>query len=370
MAKKGKNSNLAAQSTSMRTTLFFTILIAIGGYFLSCSTLTVPVNYLQPALVTIPNTVQSIVVVDHSAPKNSTWDILEGGLTGEGIGQDVEGILNLIEGIKEIGAQSSRYTLTREPQRYGKGKLLENIPQPMDLSLIRSIGRKHGADAVLAIDKFDSDFITTDAELKTRKDPEDSTKTIRTYEVQGIASVFTYIRLYEVSTGRVLDEIKLTDRFTYSANGRTVEAAILQLMSRQNAVNDISYKTGTAYGRRIAPYALTVSRTIYKRPKDQYLMRGARKAEVADWKGAIVDWQMATKSIGDDKVKGRAAYNIAVAYEVLDDLKSAQEWAQVAYVKYGERNAKAYYDILTDRVLQRQMLEQQMQQAPEPEPRG
>lgn len=350
----------------MRTTLLFSLLAGISLYFLACSTLSVPVNYLQPALVNIPTTVQSIVVVDHSAPKNSTWDILEGGITGEGIGQDVEGILNLIEGIKEIGAQSSRYTLTKEAQRYGKGKLLENIPQPMDLSLIRSIGNKHRADAVLAIDKFDSDFVTTNAELKTKKDPEDSTKIIRTYEVQGIASMFTYIRLYESRTGKVLDEIKLTDRFTYTANGRTVEAAILQLMSRQNAVNDISYRTGLAYGRRISPYNLTVSRTIYQRPKDQYLMRGARKAEVADWTGAIVDWQLATKSIGDDKVKGRAAYNIAVAYEVLDDLKNAQEWAQVAYVKYGEKSAKSYYDILTQRVLERQMLEQQMHQEPEP----
>lgn len=333
-------------------------------YFFACSTLTVPVNYLQPALVTIPTSVQSIVVVDHSAPKNSTWDIIEGGLTGEGIGQDVEGILNLIAGIKEIGAQSSRYTLTKEAQRYGKGKLLENIPEAMDLSLIRNIGNKHGADAVLAIDKFDSDFITTDAELKTKKDPEDTTKIIRTYEVQGIASVFTYIRLYEVKTGVVLDEIKLTDRFTYSASGRSVEAAILQLMQKQNAVNDISYKTGLAYGRRISPYSYTVNRTLYKRPKDQYLLRGARKAEVADWKGAIIDWQVATKSIADEKVKGRAAYNIAVAYEILGDLENAQDWAQVAYVKYGQKNAKAYYDILSRRVLQQQQLDQQMEEAP------
>ena len=359
------NPILAVQLAKiMRNGFFFTILGAFSLYFLSCSTLSVPINYLQPALINIPTSVQSIVVVDHSAPKNTTWDIIEGGLTGEGIGQDAEGILNLIQGIKEIGAQSSRYTLTKETQRYGKGKLLENIPQAMDISLIRNIGSKHGADAVLAIDKFDSDFITTDAELKTKKDPEDTTKVIRTYEVEGIASVVAYIRLYEVKTGTILDEIKLNDQFTYRASGSTVQEAMLQLMRKQDAVNDISYQTGLIYGRRIAPYAYTVNRTIYRRPKDTYLERGARKAEVADWKGAIVDWQVATKSIAKDKVKARAAYNIAVAYEVLGDLQNAQEWAQVAYVTYGMNQAKAYYDQLARRALQQEQLDMQMEETP------
>ena len=172
----------------MKRALLFFVVVGFASRFIACSSPKVTFDCLLPAQVPLPNYVQKLVVVDHSAPKIIGWDILEGGLTGEGIGQDREGVLNLISGIKGIGAQSNRYELEREPQWYGKGKLLENIPEPMDLALIKSIGKKHGADAVLAIDKFDFDFITTNARLEDKIDPEDTTKRIPQYQVTGIAA--------------------------------------------------------------------------------------------------------------------------------------------------------------------------------------
>ncbi|MFY0672822.1 MAG: hypothetical protein JXQ87_05435 [Bacteroidia bacterium] len=345
----------------MKRALFFLITVAIAFTFMACSSPKVTFNYLLPAEVPLPNEIQTIVVVDHSAPKNMGWDILEGGLTGEGIGQDREGVLNLIGGIKEIGAQSNRYELEKEPQRYGKGKLLENIPEPMDLALIKSIGKKHNADAVLSIDKFDSDFITTNARIKDKKDPEDTTKRIPQYQVTGIATVKAYIRVYEVKTGNILDEIKHTDEFRYNATANSVDAALRQLIAKQRAVNNVSYRAGLAYGRRIAPTAVTVTRKIHKRPKNKSVPfdRAVRKAEVADWYGAIEDFKEATK--GMHQVKGKAAYNLAVCYEVIGELENAKAWAQDAYIKYGFKDARNYQRILEQRIFDRNELIRQME---------
>lgn len=349
----------------MKKAVFFLFIVAIALKFLACSSPKVTFDYLLPAQVPLPNYIQKIVVVDHSAPKNMGWDILEGGLTGEGIGQDREGVLNLIGGIKEIGAQSNRYELEKEPQRYGKGKLLENIPEPMDLALIKSIGKKHGADAVLAIDKFDSDFITTNARLNDKIDPEDTTKKIPQYEVTGIATVKAYIRVYDVKTGNIIDEIKHTDEFRYNTTGNSVDEAVRQLIAKQRAVNNVSHRAGLAYGRRIAPTAVTVTRKIYKRPKNKSVPfdRAVRKAEVGDWNGAIADFEEATK--GMHKVKGKAAHNLAVCYEVIGELENARAWAQDAYIKFGFKDARTYQRILEQRIYDREELIRQMEPARE-----
>jgi len=346
----------------MKRTLLFIGVLALFTSIYCCSSPRVSFTYLQPAAVNLPINIQKIVVVDHSAPQNTGWDILEGGLTGEGIGQDVEGVLNLISGIREIGAQSNRYLLEKESQRYGKGKLLENIPEPMDMALIKDIGKKHAADAVLAIDKFDSDFIVTSAKIKDKVDPDDASKTIPQFQATGIASIKAYIRVYEVSTGNILDEIKHTNEFTWTATATTAEQAIRQLMQKQRAVNEVSYRAGIAYGRRIAPAEVYVTRKIYNRPKKEHIAfdRGIRKTEVADWYGALEDFEMATQG-ADNKIKGKAAYNLAVCYEVLGNLEEAQLWAQDAYVKFGFEKARDYQAILQRRIFDRDELLRQME---------
>lgn len=348
----------------MKRSLLFTLLVGFAVWFAACSTPKVTFTYLDPALVNLPNNIKNVVVVDHSAPKDSRWDILEGGLTGEGIGQDVEGVLNLIAGIKEIGVQSNRYILDKETKRYGKGKLFENIPEPMDLSLIKDIGKKHNADAVLAIDKFDSDFIVTSARIEDKVDKEDTTKKTPQYRATGIATVKAYIRVYEVSSGKILDEIKHTDEFSWNVLGTSATTAVRQLMNKQKAVNEVSYRAGLAYGRRIAPSEVRVTRTIYNRPKKQHIAfdRAVRKTEVADWYGAIDDFEEATKG-ADNKVKGKAAYNLAVCYEVVGQLEMAKAWAQDAYVKFGFNQGRSYQAILDERIINRDELIRQMEPA-------
>ena len=329
----------------------------------SCASPKVGFTYLESAQIDIPTYIKSLVVVDHSAPKNGTWDILEGGLTGENIGQDREGVLNLIAGVKEIGLQSNRYSLSKESKRYGKGKLFENIPEPMAITLIKSIGRKHGADAVLAIDKFDSDFITTNRRLEDEDPEEEGGKPIPQYKVTGVATITAYIRMYEVKTGNILDEIKHSYTYSYHATAKTVAQALLLLIQKQKAVNSVSYEAGIKYGKRVAPSEVYVKRSFYKRPtkKNPAFDRGVRNAEVGDWKKAINDFEMASKG-RDLKIAGRAAYNLAICYEVLGELKTAEKWAQKSYVTFGFKKGVDYQRLLSRRITDSNRLQQQLKE--------
>jgi hypothetical protein len=62
------------------------------------------------------------------------------------------------------------------------------------------------------------------------------------------------------------------------------------------------------------------------------------------------------------KIAGRAAYNIAVGWEVLGEIEKAKEWASMAYTEYNEKMAKEYYDQLVYRQREEAIMRRQMPQ--------
>jgi tetratricopeptide (TPR) repeat protein len=106
-----------------------------------------------------------------------------------------------------------------------------------------------------------------------------------------------------------------------------------------------------------------VRREFYNKPKkSKYIQQGVRKSEVADWEGAIESWMKVfdSKDKKDKKAVGKAAFNIAVAYEVLGDLEKAKEWAAKAYTEYEDNEANDYYRKLQDRIREEAILKAQL----------
>ena len=67
----------------------------------SCSTSSVLVNVQRPADITITKDIQNVVVVNRSAPSkdNLAGNIVEGLISGEGIGADRKGAEYCVEGL-------------------------------------------------------------------------------------------------------------------------------------------------------------------------------------------------------------------------------------------------------------------------------
>ena len=68
------------------------------------------------------------------------------------------------------------------------------------------------------------------------------------------------------------------------------------------------------------------------------------------------------KSNPKSKIKARAAYNVALAYEVLNDLQNAKAWVQKSYVEGGKSEALEYSNILEKRIREFGILENQLTQ--------
>jgi len=127
------------------------------------------------------------------------------------------------------------------------------------------------------------------------------------------------------------------------------------------SVNLACYCAGRTYGERITPSYYSVVREFYNKPRKNIDLRmGVRRSEVADWSGAIEAWTRALNA--KRKIAGRAAYNIAVGWEVLGDIEKAKEWASRSYTDYNEKMAKYYYDQLVYRQREEAIIRRQIPQ--------
>ena len=72
---------------------FYLNIFIVFVFLSSCTTSSVLVSIQQPADITIPSDIKSVVVANRSAPtkKNLAGNIIEGLVTGEGIGTDKRG---------------------------------------------------------------------------------------------------------------------------------------------------------------------------------------------------------------------------------------------------------------------------------------
>ena len=100
--------------------------------------------------------------------------------------------------------------------------------------------------------------------------------------------------------------------------GRTVRLNIMDLL----AYTEIA--AAQKYASHIATYWTTEERMLYAYP-DSLMVLGYDRFQENDLEGAIGSWETAydTRKV---KIKAYAAYDIALAYEMLDDLDECEQW--------------------------------------------
>jgi tetratricopeptide (TPR) repeat protein len=118
-----------------------------------------------------------------------------------------------------------------------------------------------------------------------------------------------------------------------------------------DALPNAAYDAGQEYIQRFLPSYYTVRRDMYKKGKGaskEEFLAAFRRAEVANWQGAIDAWTEILKHT-TRKNAGRACLDIAVSYEVLGKTDLALQWAQKAYQEYGDDLARTYAKTLLAR---------------------
>lgn len=339
----------------------FISLVFVSLLFFAACTKNVYVSVMKPAPLTVPRHIQTVAIINRTLPENKTANIIEGILTGEMPGQDKQGAFEALAGLNSRLQSTTRFTpiLTNiKLKGSGSGGIL---PEPMSWREISEICEANQADAVISLETYDSDFIVTHAnKLEEKKDKDGNVVKKKVFYANGVATVKLGFRLYDPSNNSISDQFTFTHTMNWSTSGSSPIQAAAGLIGRNQAINQASQAGGTRYGSRISPAWVRVRREFYKKAKGAPQMKVAeRKASVNDWEGAEQIWkQVVDRNLG--KTSGKAAYNIAVAKEVMGDLYGAKEWAKIAYTDYNIKKAVDYTYVLNRRIRDQEILEEQM----------
>jgi hypothetical protein len=328
----------------LKNNLIYLVLITL--VFTGCSKYGfVNLNYPQEPLVYLPDDVRAIAVVNRSLTREEDKNrkVLESIITGEVGGSDrlasdecIKGVYDGIQGLHGV-----TMVIPRKVRMYGTGT--RETPDILDWKLVAKICDSTQADALLVLETFDSN---TDLMLKTATDQVTSIlsgtpqKPALPNDIR--MNVVCYWRLYDPDSKSIIDQYQHTFYMMFHTEGR---------IPPPDALPQTAYAAGQEYIGRFLPSYYTVKRDMYKKakgPAKHEFRTGFRRAEVANWDGAIDIWSNMIERV-KYKTAGRACLNIAVAYEVLGNTDLALEWAKKSYEDYNDRLGREYAKILLRR---------------------
>jgi tetratricopeptide (TPR) repeat protein len=343
------------------------IRISLAFLFLalfSCSK-TVFINTMRPATITFPPEVKSVLLVDRTAPSSKLLDVIEGIFTGELPGQDRAAIEVAIQAIQTQIMQVPSLTVKRANERLEGNTVTQAFPAPLSWTEIERLCRVYNTDILLAVEIFDSNFIITNGQKEVTKTiTEDGVKKevkVAEFFAEGVATNKIGFRIYDPVAKTIVDQDQFNQANTWQTTGNTAQAAIATLIAKSEATKYVARLAGSSYASKIVPTPIQLSRTYYKKSKENiHLRQGVRLAEVNQWKEAISSWKKGLISNPTAKDAEKLSYNIALGYEILGDFEEAKVWAAKAYTNYGNKKGRRYIPLLDQRIINEGLLNQQL----------
>ena len=293
----------------------------------------------------LPDDVNFIAAVNRSLVEEEDKDdkVLEAFATSEVAGSDRLASDECIKGAFEAvrGMDETQLIIPEKLRLYGTGT--REMPELLDWDLVAKICEAERTDALLVLETFDSNtdlLLSTATEQLSALISTGSPKT--TIPDQVNVNVVCYWRLYHPGSKSIIDQYRHTSYMSFDTREGLIPPT---------ALPEAAYEAGIAYIQRFLPGFYVVKRDLYKRTSGsakQQFKAGYRRAEVANWPGALEIWEeLAVHS--KQKTAGRACLNIAVANEVLGNTDLALDWAKKSYEYHNDKLGRSYSKVLLRR---------------------
>jgi hypothetical protein len=315
---------------------------------------------MRPADIDVPKDIQAIATANRYKPDkpNRVWNVLEGLVSGEGIGQDRRGAEACLEGLSNVLMVSPRFKFAQLAIDL-RGTGTQNFPDPLPADEVKRLCELAKSDALVTIEAFDSDS-RLDYGSRVKKEKVNNVMSDVTYQtVNAGIRVTVGWRMYRAKDGAIVDQFRMIETINFNQEGRTRQEAESRLPGRDAMTRDIGRIVGDKYATRISPAIFWVTRDYFGKANGAPEMRDARNsARISDWTSAAKIWSIVSEN-PNPKTASKAMYNMAVASEVLGDLNNAIMWTEKAY-KSGLRRALTYNGILRQRLIDQERLNNQL----------
>jgi hypothetical protein len=219
---------------------------------------------------------------------------------------------------------------------------------PLEKSILQKLKNVSKADAIISLEYY---FIKDSMRMWRNLE-------LGYYEAYMGLNTITLWRIYDLNNDTILDEVALNEITEWFTDDETYIGAANKLPEAVDGVREAAFKAGEAYGLRISPSWLETQRFFYTSGGIE-MRQAAGMVYSGDWYGAAELWRKL--AYGEhEKTAARACFNMALFYEMEDQLILALDWVVESYVIKQDKLTKEYIDLLKQRYSDRRRLKKQL----------
>jgi hypothetical protein len=212
---------------------------------------------------------------------------------------------------------------------YGKPLRDDNnffLEEPLEPETMNMIRKETGVDAVISLDKLI---------IETKKRGHFQQQGYTYADMTG--KIHSTLRVYLPTMEGKIPAVQYSDSIRWEGFDIQDKRAYADIMipSREEAAKILAVKAAEKMTHVFAPHWEMQDRWYYTLPSS--LMReGEAYAKGAEWNSAIERWEAFFNSCNKKIDKAKTACNIAFAYEMMDDMSRALEWATLSNDLFNE----------------------------------
>ena len=291
--------------------LYISIAIIISA---CSSTNRMTMGVTNPAKVYLSPDITRVGIINRSTPSqnNNTLDKIDQILSAEGLNLDKKGAE---AAIASLAAELSVI------KNFEDIKIIENVeevksglavlPASLSWDLIEKLCAENNVDVIFSLAFYDTDTKTS---FKVTTMPVENNLGVKVSVPAQEVELNTFVtcgwRLYDPQSKLVIDEHIYNKNMLFTGKGINPIKAVEAVKRRNETVQEYSQNVGIAYATRYVPNKVRISRDYYTSGTNNFKI-AQRRALTGDWNGAADLWKQELNST-DDKVLGRAYYNMAI----------------------------------------------------------
>ena len=316
----------------MKTFKFFILILSISSFALTgCSGLkTMTIQTHEPAQVTLPKDVKKILIVDNAvsqpydvghskksldSPQQKTTTVTTDSLT-----------IIFTEALTQFLEEEEFYDVVmlhdkplRKDEEYWK-------EEPLPLIKMQELKKESGADAIVSLDKL---LVTSDWKDNFIQEG---------YPYATLnGKIALTMRVYLPTLEGRIPTVHFTDSLYWEgfdiSDGRAYAEFVIP--HAESALKDLTIYAADKMTYVLTPHWMDQERWYYTMSSST--ARDAQSfAEQAKWTEAVNKWESFYNSSKKKIDKAKAASNIALGYEMLDDMQTAHMWITRAQDLFNE----------------------------------
>jgi len=325
--------------------LFAVISLAITSFYTMG---TVEIEVIKPAKITIPQHINSVLIINNSLsfPSDTFKNEIQKGL----FQLDTAATQLITKQVNDIINESPRFD-TSILIRDIYFRQAKDLLQPIDWQNVNALCSKYNTDALVSLEAFG--VIDTIMRLSYYDGY------VYTSYKNLVLIANSMWRVYLNKEHKILE--KRIQRDTLYFDELSSKKEYLNAIKHQKAVNffaeEIALSISTKVADRIAPFWLPVQRDFFNNGSNE-MQQAAIYAYADNWRGAALLWKELTKS-ENKRLSAAACYNMALACEVEGKLDIALEWLEDSIMKYDTYSAHEYFKQILSRINESEKLDKQ-----------